>query len=400
MLRWTGVGRLRVCIVGPSEKFFSGISLYTSVLADRFAQKGHEVSLVLYRNLVPLCLYPGKQRVGRVNGLAMRPPGVQVFEGLDWNSPTTWLRGAAFLKRAQPDVCIFQWWTSSVAHMQLALLSAARKMSKRPIILLEMHEIADPIETRSRLLWAYARAAAKLVIRRCDVFVVHSCEARKMASAAYGIPEEKVRVIPHLPYDIYPKVDPLTARQELGVDGFVILYFGTIRQYKGLPVLLNAFNGLPDNVANDSRLVIVGEDWGDEPSLRRLVADSPYGHRILFLPQFVREQDVPKYFAAADVVVLPYLRTSGSGVLSLAMAHSKPVIATDLETLKESLVHYERARYFPKADFLSLRDRLVDAYWEYRSSRHETLARTSSCQPHDDVVSMFEDVLRITGEGV
>lgn len=359
---------MRICIVGSSKKFFSGISAYTIVMANAFAEQGHKVSAVLLRNLVPLFLYPGRDRVGKGEYLLDFRPGIEVYNGLDWNAPASWYGAFRFLDKQKPDAIIMHWWTSSVAHMQLLLALKKRLSSRQAPLILEMHEVVDTLEEKIAPIRLYSRIAGRALLRLGEAYIVHSSEAKEAIVATYKIEPDKVHIIPHGPYNMYNHVDRQEARKRLKVNGFTILYFGMIRQYKGMPILIKAFSQLPAAIANNSHLVIAGEDWGDDPELYPALNSSPYRERILFQPGFIPDELVPVYFAAADVVVLPYLRTCGSGVASIAVAQGKPIITSDLATMREYLAEYREAGFCRAGDVVSLRDMLGWAYRQWQEN--------------------------------
>lgn len=359
----------RVCIVGPSKRFFSGISAYTICLTNALS-KGNDASALLLRNLLPKFLYPGKGQIGRIDHSLQFASGILSFDGMDWNSPLSWIRAYRFLKQQKTDVVIMQWWTSSVAHMQLFLVIANRLKIKSRLIL-EMHEVVDPLEERILPIRLYSRIMGRLLMRRADVFVVHASSVKDQVTKIYGLKENNVSVIPHPLYDVYYQdCDKQAARDKLGIsEEFVILYFGLIRKYKGVPCLVEAFNKLPPDIALHSRLVIAGEDWGDETCLGDMINSSPYKEQITYKPQFIPDNMIPKYFSAADVVVLPYLRTAGSGVASIATAYGKPIIISGLPALRESLTNYEGATFTPVGDSAAIAERLTQVYNRCKSGK-------------------------------
>jgi glycosyltransferase involved in cell wall biosynthesis len=352
----------RICIVGPSAKYFGGISAYTIRLANALSVSNN-VSVLLLRNLLPRFLYPGKYNVGRQDYTIHFRPQIKIFEGMDWNSPESWFRAYRFLKKEKPDVIIMQWWTSSVAHLELLLALANRVKIKRQLIV-EMHEIIDPLEAGNPIIHPFSRMTGNLIMRRTDAFVVHSAPVREQAIQTYHLRGDRVFVIPHGVYDNYfQEQNQGTARKELGIDEkFVVLNFGMIRKYKGIPRLVEAFNRLPAAIAENSRLIIAGEDWGDEPDLETAIRSSPFTKQITFEPRFVPEPAVSRYFSAADVVVLPYVRTSGSGVASLAMAYGKPIIVSSLECTRDSLQGYQGARFVSGGDASSISAKICEIY--------------------------------------
>lgn len=360
---------MKICIVGSSKKFFSGISAYTIVMANAFREQGHEASVILLRNLVPLFLYPGRERVGQGSFPVDFHPDIKVYGSMDWNSPASWAGAYKFLKEQSPDAIIMHWWTSSVAHMQtLIALSKYMHRGKKPLLILEMHEVVDPLEEKILPIRLYSRMGGKALVNLCDVITAHSNEAREAIARTYNIPRSKIYVVPHGPYDVYGIFDRQAARKELNLKGFfTVLCFGMIRQYKGVPLLIEAFNGIPEEMARNIRLVIAGEDWGDDPELLPALSVSPHREKIIFKPEFIPNDYVSKYFAAADIVVLPYTRSCGSGVVNIAVAQGKPIISSNIETLKESLAGYQGASFFPAGDVKTLRNIIMKAYSNQKS---------------------------------
>ena len=356
---------MRICIVGPSKKFYSGVSAYTTVISNAFSENGHEVAVILLRNIVPKFLYPGKSRVGMHTRGTELKEAICVYDGMDWHSPPSWVRAAKFLNDFQPNAIIMHWWTSTVAHMQL-FLALIRRICSEPVMLLEMHEVVDPLEESIAPIRLYSRIAGRRLIKLCDGYVVHSTETKGIVSKIYGINGPRIFVVPHGPYDNYPLYGAEGARIDLGLGKeFVLLHFGTIRRYKGIKTLVDAFSMVPEGIARRSRLVIAGEDWGDDPELVPAIKRSPYYDRIIFSNEFVPDEQVGKYFAAADVVVLPYERTCGSGVVSIAKAQRKPIVASDVSTLRECLDGYRGVWFFKVNNVSDLRDQILFAYHKW-----------------------------------
>jgi len=381
----------KVCVIGPSKKFFSGMSVYTICLANALSVN-NDVSVVLLRNLLARLLYPGKWNVGRDDQSVGFLAQIHTYDGLDWNSPLSWLRAYRFLKQQEPDVIIMLWWTSVVAHMQLAIALANRLKIKAKLIL-EIHEILGSSEESILPIRLYARMMSRLLSRSADVFVVHSAAVKNQVVETYGLKGDRGFVIPHALYNTYYKdYNKQVAKDELGIEEeFTILHFGMIRRYKGISYLVQAFDRLPQDVAQHSRLIIAGEDWGDDSSLVALIAHSPYKDYISFQPMFVPDDMIPKYFSAADVVVLPYLRTSGSGVANIAMAYGKPIITTDLDPMRECLQDYQGAAFVPVGDSTALRDELLEIYTQYKRGQAIVYDRPQSTW--DETARRFECII-------
>jgi glycosyltransferase involved in cell wall biosynthesis len=385
----------RICIVGSSKRFFSGLTTHTIFLANALAKR-NQVSVVLLRNLLPRFLYPGRKHVGQDNYLVDFSPEVDVYSGMDWNSPRSWYGAYKFLKQHQPDAIIMLWWTSSVAHMELFLVLANRLKIKSKLIL-EMHEVVDPLEESILPIRLYSRLAGRMIMKRADAFTTQSSSAKNQVAQIYKLHERRIFVVPVGLYQDYKRVsDKNISKAELGIkENFVILYFGMIRKYKGVPCLVEAFNRFPQDIARHSRLLIAGEDWGDETSLASMIDSSPYKGQITYRPQFVPDDMIPRYFSAADVVVLPYLRTAGSGVANIALAYGKPIITSDLETMRECLKDYEGAMFTPVGNSAAIAQKLTETYTEYKSGK--PMVYNPPGNTWDEIARQYEQIIEQIG---
>jgi glycosyltransferase involved in cell wall biosynthesis len=382
---------MNIGVVGPSKRFFSGLSAHTICLANAMS-KHNKVSVALLRNLLPRFLYPGKGHLDRQDYSLNFLPGIETYHGLDWNSPPSWAGAYRFLKQQKTDVIVMQWWTSSVAHMQL-FLAITNTLKIKSKLILEMHEIVDPLEESILPIRLYSRIMGRLLMSRVDAFVVHSNSVKHQVARIYHLSDSSIFVIPFGLYDAYYRhIDKQEAIDKLGIkERFVILYFGLIRKYKGVPYLVEAFNKLPQDIAQHSRLVIAGEDWGDETSLGDMINSAPYKERISYKPQFIPDDMIPRYFSAADVVVLPYLRTAGSAVANIAMAYGKPIITSDLETMRECLADYKGARFAPVGDSATIAERLLEIYAQHKSG--ELMVYNPPRSTWDEVARQYKEII-------
>ena len=331
--------KTKVVIIGPSEKFLSGISYFTLRLSNALSELV-DVETILFRKMLPKRLFPGWRRVGEKLTTQKFDERVKVYEILDWYNPITWLRAYKIIKAEKADVILFQWWTSSVAHMYLALEVLNFGLRRRPIII-EFHEVVDPLESSIFLIRIYSKVMGKLIRRLATHYVVHSNADRELISKNYGIEKDKIEVIPHGIYDHYKKIERNVARSRVGIkEEFVILFFGLLRPYKGVKYLIEAYESLPGDFIEKSRLLIVGETWEDKES-KELAKESNFSNKINVVDRYVSDDEISLYFSASDVLVIPYTRASQSGVAHIGMAFGMPIIASEVGGLKESLGKYE-----------------------------------------------------------
>ena len=360
-------GAPRVMVVGSGWRFTSGISYYTCRLTNALAQVT-PTSALLMRQLVPTALYPGKDRVGQqVNDLAYGP-SVAVFDGLDWFWGGSMRRARKFLVEQRPEVLVLQWWTGAVLHSYLRLARLAARHGCKVVI--EWHEVQDTGEARIPGVARYVTKAMKTLLREVSGHVVHSQYDLQLLRRIYDLPDERVTIAPHGPYDHHSTEVTVTGTasdpvitvpaEPVSEKDFIFLYFGIIRPYKGVEDLVAAFDLLPADVRATSRLVLVGETWEGWNAPLEAVAASPNRDRIDVVNRYVTDAEVAAHFAAADAVVLPYRRSSSSGPLHIAMSSGLPVVVTHVGGLVEAARDYEGTHFVTPADPAALAAAMVD----------------------------------------
>lgn len=325
-----------ITIIGPSSRFLSGISYYTTYLANSLSEK-YCVQAVLFRKMLPKGLFPGAARVGKDLSTITYRKSVNMQECLDWYNPVTWHQ--AYRTASKSKVCIFEWWTSSVAHMYL-VIGLLLRLKGVPIIL-EFHEVVDTLEEAILPLRIYSKVTGRLIRRLANRYVTHSVSDQNLVAERYQIPIEKISVIPHGLYDQYPVIEPDAAKKHLGITASnVILFFGLLRPYKGAKNLIHAFEQLPQSLKNTTVLLIAGETWEDRETL--MTAEISQDHdKILLFSKYISDEEVPYFFSAANLLALPYTRASQSGVAHIGISYGMPIVASQVGGLAESLGQYE-----------------------------------------------------------
>ena len=345
----------RIAIFGPSARFLSGISYYTTYLSNALSKRCR-VNAILFRNMLPKFLFPGSDRVGDSLSTIEFSASVDVSECLDWYNPFTWFKAVKSIKHS--EACIFEWWTSSVSHMYL-VIGILLKIWKVPIIL-EFHEVVDTLEESILPIRVYSKVMGKLIRNLASEYVVHSEADRKLVSERYDIQEKRISIMVHGLYDQYSIIDKETAKKELNIDSeYVILFFGLLRPYKGASYLVRAFESLPETIRSKSTLVIAGEPWEDKEVLS-LVKDSPYSNQIRMFSEYISDEQVPYIFSSSDVLVLPYTRASQSGVAHIGISYGMPIIASKVGGLAESLDKYKGTVFVSPQDVQELAVSLED----------------------------------------
>jgi glycosyltransferase involved in cell wall biosynthesis len=327
---------LRVCVVGPGTRFLSGITYYTYSLIEALGGAGHRCSALLIRRLVPERLYPGRTRVGAKLTELSLPPDVRAVDGIDWYWGWSLVRAITFLAKERPQVLVLQWWTGAVLHTYLVLATVARLLGAKVVV--EFHETQDVGEARLPFARRYMDILGRSLLRLCAAQLAHSDFDRGLLKDRYGL-KRSVALVPHAGYEYLP---PRPALRVAPPDVINLLYFGVIRPFKGVEDLIAAWDLLG---AARSRfwLTVVGETWEGWELPNRLIAGAPDGDRITFVNRYVTDDEAAGYFAGADIVVLPYHRSSSSGPLQIAMGRGLPAVATRVGGLVEATARYSGA---------------------------------------------------------
>lgn len=282
------------------------------------------------------------------------------------------------LRRRKPEALLFQWWTGAVLHSYVLLALAARLQGAR--IIIEIHEIQDTGEAGMAPARSYVRRFGRWLMGMADAYIVHSEFDRAALGESFGVQERPIKVVSHGPFSHYAVAES-TPLREVPKDACNILFFGTIRPYKGLEDLVQAFEALASE-DDDCWLTVVGETWEDWTEPIDLIETSKYREKITLVNRYVPDAEVSRWFAGADIVSLPYRRSSASGPLHLTMDAGLPVVVTDVGGLGEATRGYAGAVLVPAADPDSLREGLRKAI-ALRGRRFED---TSSWSDNADAV--------------
>jgi glycosyltransferase involved in cell wall biosynthesis len=351
-----------VCVVGPGTRFLSGITYYTYSLIEALGEAGHQCSAVLIRNLVPTRFYPGRARVGGALTELRLPPDVPRIDGVDWYWGLSMIRAVVFLRRERPQVLVLQWWTGAVLHTYLVLALVARLHGAKVVV--EFHEAQDVGEAGLPLVGRYTDLLGRALLRLSAARLVHSEFDRALIEDRYGGAGTEtehgtgnVALVPHAGYDYLPSRPPL---RDAPAGVINLLFFGIIRPFKGVEDFIAAADLLGEDRSR-FWFTVVGETWEGWDLPERLIAESPQRDRITFVNRYVTDAEAAGYFAGADVVVLPYHRSSSSGPLQIAMAAGLPVVATKVGGLVEATAHYPGVVLAEPSNPASLADAILQA---------------------------------------
>lgn len=340
---------MRIVAIGPAYPFRGATGHYGSMMVNAL-RKRHDVLFLSVTRQYPDFLYPGKTQVdaSRSHIECENEPA------LSYANPLTWPRVVRRACDYRPDMVILQWPYTVVAP-QLRYISARikRHLPEVKIIFL-CHNIVQH-EHRP-----FDEMLTRLAFRRGDYFIVHDRDSRD--SLLRLKPEARVTVTDLPVFDAFAS-NPISredARRALKLEPEtpVVLFFGHVRPYKGLSTLIKAFPRVLQAIPS-AHLLIVGEFWQPRRSFEKEIEDLGFSANATVVDEYVPNEAIPTYFLASDLVALPYLSASGSGIQQIAFAFSKPVVASAVGCLPDTVEEGKTGYLVPPGDPEALADAIV-----------------------------------------
>ncbi len=313
---------MKIVIVGTFPPFRGGIAHFYATLARELSGE-HEVQAVNFTTQYPGPLFPGKTQY-EAQEPASGFPNRRLLSSIN---PVTWIRTAIWIRKQQPDLIIFKYWMPFFGPAFGYLARRFKKESKTRIVVVCDNII--PHESR----W-FDLPATKYFFNAVDRFIVMSKSVESDLLSLY--PDAEYQRTHHPLYNIFGSpVDMDTARRHLSLKSDkIILFFGFVRGYKGLDVLIKSAARLEKEL-NDFQIVAAGDCYEDKAKYTDLVTECGVDDIVDLRLEFIPDQDVAHYFSAADVVVLPYKTATQSGIVPIAYHFNRPVIVTRVGGLPE-----------------------------------------------------------------
>ncbi len=327
----------RLAILGPAPPDRGGIAHETAWLADELSRLG-PVSYFTFSRPYPRWLDP--RRFSRDPRLESAP----ALPSFDYLSPGSWRRTAERIAKGGAEVLIVPWWTSFWALPVRALFRHLARTSAGTRRVLLCHNVEDHESGWGRRLLTFGAFSA------ADAFLVHSEEDRARLERRF--PGRPAAAVPLPAPDV--AADRADARQRLGVEGRLVLFLGLVRRYKGVETLLEAAPRIVRECG--ARIAVVGEVFPDASRLARVREASPVAGSILWKDQYVSEEEMGLWLAACDVVVLPYREISASAIAARAVGARRPMAASAVGGLKETVRAGVTGELFEPGDSSGLAD--------------------------------------------
>lgn len=342
---------MKFVVIGPTWPFRGGIAHYTTLLVQHLRER-HQVRFLTYLSQYPKLLYPGNT--------AMDPSPDSSVLRLECDrlltpwSVLSWWKAYRIVRDEQPDALVLQWWTPFWSPMLFFLTRLLHRRGAKTRVIFLCHHIIPP--EGGYLDWFLARR----ILWRGHAFVVMSEE--DFALLRRGLPWARIKSTFHPPYDVFNRepVSQADARAKLGLAAGAptLLFFGFVRRHKGLRTLIEAMPAVRSRLP-DAQLVIAGEFWEDEQQYRDLIAQLGLGDCVRTFSAYIPNDEIATYFSAADAVVMPYLEATQSGVAQIAISFEKPMIASNVGGMPDSVRDGVNGLLVPPANAAALADAIA-----------------------------------------
>ncbi len=329
---------MKVIILGTAWPYRGGLATFNERLARQFVSEGHEVKLYTFTLQYPSFLFPGKTQY--TNEPA--PADLTIRRVLNSCNPINWLRVGHAIRKAAPDMLICCYWMSFFAPAFGLVSRIARRNERTRCIALVHNMIPHEPNILDKLFAPYFVASQDGFVALSESVVG---DIEKVESQTSRVKRPKT-FSPHPIYDHYGErmsKNEACKALNLPADKNYMLFFGLVRAYKGLDLLLGAFGCVKDQLPN-LQLIIAGEFYEDEDKYRAQIAQLGLADRVIIRNEFIPDGDLRKYFGAADLIVQPYKTATQSGVTQVAFHFEKPMLVTNVGGLGE-IVHDHQMGY-------------------------------------------------------
>ena len=341
---------MKVVIIGPAHPLRGGLATFNQRLAKQFTDEGHECSIVSFSLQYPSFLFPGTTQFSS----DPPPKDISIHTLINSVNPLNWVTVGMKIKKWKPDLVIVRYWLPFMGPALGTVLRQVRRNKATKVVCIADNVI--PHEKRPG-----DKAFTQYFLRSCDAFITMS--EKVLSDLRQFEPHKPAQLVQHPLYDNFGEIIPKdVARKNLGLDPVqkLLLFFGFIRQYKGLDLLLQAM--ADERIKKDGiRLLVAGEFYEDDAPYLQLIRENNLEDRLILKTSFIPDSEVRDYLCSGDCVVQPYKNATQSGVTPLAYHFEKPMIVTNVGGLP-ALVPHEKVGLVCEPDPTSIADAILRFY--------------------------------------
>jgi len=317
-----------IYIIGPAHPLRGGLATFNQRLAEEFIINGNRCEIVSFSLQYPSLFFPGKTQYSTDPA----PEKLIIYSTINSVNPLNWLKVGRWLRDQKPDIIVVRFWIPFMGPALGTLMRQVQKNKHTKIVCIADNIIPHEHRPGDRTFTRY-------FLKSCDAFITMS---DKVLNDLRKFDQHKpAQLVQHPLYDNFGhKINKEEARNYLKLNHKekIILFFGFIRKYKGLDLLLQAMND--DRIKQEGiKLLIAGEFYEDEKPYLQIIKENGLEKRVILKNIFIPNKEVKYYLGAADVVIQPYRNATQSGVTPLAYHFEKPMVVTKVGGLASLVPH-------------------------------------------------------------
>lgn len=340
----------KAIIIGPAFPLRGGIANFNEALCRAMNKAGIDTKIISFSLQYPGFLFPGKTQYDTGKG----PQDIAIETKINSINPFNWVKIAKQIKHEQPDYVVIRYWLPFMGPCLGTIAKRIRKGTAIKVIAITDNVIPHEKRFGDKILTKY-------FVKQCDGFIAMSQSVLNDLKE-FTSTDKKV-FLPHPIYDIFgAKLEKLIALKHLGLDPNHkhILFFGFIRKYKGLDLLLEAM--ADERIRHMGvKLIVAGEYYEDAAYYNQIISKNKLENAVILKTEYIPAEEVRYYFCASDMVTQPYRSATQSGVTQIAYHFEKPMLVTNVGGLPE-IVPHNKAGYVTEINSVSIADAIVDFY--------------------------------------
>lgn len=318
----------KIVIVGTAYPFRGGLASFNERLALQFQNEGHDIEIYTFTLQYPNFLFPGKSQFSE----EAAPQNLSIKRKVNSVNPFNWLKIGNELKKMKADIVIFKYWLPFMGPCFGTIARRIKKNRKTKIVTILDNVIPHESRFGDKMFTRY-------FLRPIDSFISMSRSVENDLATF-----NKVKPRDYNPHPLFDNFGPLMEQKKakellkLDPEFNYILFFGIIRDYKGLDLLLEAYSRT-NHEANKTKLLIAGEYYSNEEKYQSLIEKLELEKDTIIVNKFIKDSEVGQYFCAADLIAQPYKSATQSGVTQIAYHFETPILVTNVGGLPEMVPH-------------------------------------------------------------
>jgi D-inositol-3-phosphate glycosyltransferase len=347
---------MKILLIGPANPYRGGIAAFNECLAIQLLKEGHDVEIISFTLQYPKLLFPGKSQYTN----AKPPEGVNISRMINSINPMNWINVGKKLRKKKADLILVRFWLPMMAPSTGTICKILKKNRFSKIIAIVDNLLPHESRPGDRIFTQY-------FINQTDgLLAMSECVFNDLDLFRKNQPK---KLSPHPIYDHYGEnisKDDAIRKLNLDTSTNYILFFGFIREYKGLDILLEAIaDELVKNI--NIKLIVAGEFYSNEEEYKSLIEKLDIQEKVILRTDYIPDNMVNQYFCAASLITQPYKSATQSGVTQIGYHFNKPMLVTNVGGLSE-IIEDGKCGYVVNPDSKSIAAALFDFFENNREA--------------------------------